>query len=146
MTGGGPDGKKGGQTGSQSGGGKPPDGGSSGGDTLREDKPLEGEGGPVRVSGRIQEPDSSRPPLTRLLEREVIVLANGISYRGILSGLGEHSLIIRMASGPKEIPFNRINRVHTPDDVPHLDADAAPSKGFFGNPEGPPGSGEGDGE
>lgn len=50
-------------------------------------------------------------PWSNLRGREVTVLASGIRYRGTVVEMGEESLLLRSATGFREIPWERVTRI-----------------------------------
>jgi len=109
--------------------GKPPDSKPPAGN-LRDDQPL-AEGSPPNVTGAISPPAGEKNPVQRLMNGPVVVWAGGIEYHGTLTGADEESLWIMTQSGPKQIPFGRVNKVFHPDHRETLDSNSPLSREFF---------------
>ena len=43
--------------------------------------------------------------------KRVVVSAAGVEYRGTVVELGEHRVLLRAASGHREIPWERVTRI-----------------------------------
>lgn len=53
-------------------------------------------------------------PLEELLRKEVVIRANGISYRGILIEVAVEAIVLRTPTSQVSIPMDRITSVTDP--------------------------------